>query len=228
LKFSFSGLKTDTAGDLIESFRDSINNSFQLFCIQYQVDLDYTKEGEPAAILNSFLTEFRRHFDGKLYVIIDEYDHFANELLSFQTGLFSDIITKTGFVRKWYEKIKDGTSNGTIGRFFATGVSPITLDSLTSGFNIATDYTRFETFNEMMGFTEEEVRFLISETLADVSADGMEQIVEEMRKCYDGYLFSPHSEEKLSTCAIGLCGCVIHDSEFNSMKVNPIINFAIA
>ena len=214
LKFSFSGLKTDTAGDLIKSFRDSINNSFQLFCIQYQVDLDYTKEGEPAAILNSFLTEFRRHFDGKLYVIIDEYDHFANELLSFQTGLFSDIITKTGFVRKhpagiplcaetcaiirkWYEKIKDGTSNGTIGRFFATGVSPITLDSLTSGFNIATDYTRFETFNEMMGFTEEEVRFLISETLADVSADGMEQIVEEMRNCYDGYLFSPHSEEKL-------------------------------
>ena len=197
LKFGFTGLKTDTTDGLLASFRDSINNSFQLFCIKYHVDLDYTKEGEPAAILNSFLTQFKRHIDGKLYVIIDEYDHFANELLSFQTGLFSDIVTKTGFVRKWYEKIKDGTSDGTIGRFFATGVSPITLDSLTSGFNIAIDYTRFETFNEMMGFTEEEVRFLISETLGDVSADEMEQIVEEMRKCYDGYLFNPHSNERL-------------------------------
>ena len=151
LKFGFTGLKTDTTDGLLASFRDSINNSFQLFCIKYHVDLDYTKEG----------------------------------------------VTKTGFVRKWYEKIKDGTSDGTIGRFFATGVSPITLDSLTSGFNIAIDYTRFETFNEMMGFTEEEVRFLISETLGDVPADEMEQIVEEMRKCYDGYLFNPHSNERL-------------------------------
>ena len=117
--------------------------------------------------------------------------------MNFQTELFSDILTKTGFVRRWYEKNKDGTSNGIIGRFFATGVSPITLDSLTSGFNIATDYTQFETFNEMMGFTEEEVRFLISETLGDVSADEMEQIVDEMRTCYDGYLFNPHSKERL-------------------------------
>ena len=197
LKFEFTGLRTDTAQDLAESFKASINNSFQIFCIKYHVDLNYTKEGEPAAILNSFLTEFKRHIDGKLYVIIDEYDHFANELLSFQTGFFSEIVTKTVFVRKWYEKIKDGTSDGTIGRFFATGISPISLDSLTSGFNIAADYTRFESFNEMMGFTEKEVRYLISETLGDMPDGEMEQIVEEMRKCYDGYLFNPHSKERL-------------------------------
>jgi len=197
LKFSFTGLKTDTAEDLVESFRRSTVVSFDKFCGKYGLNLEYVKNGEPADILNDFLAQFHKNVDGRLYVIIDEYDHFANELLSFKTGLFSDIVTKTGFVRKWYEKIKDGTSDDTIGRFFATGVSPITLDSLTSGFNIATDYTRFETFNEMMGFTEGEVRFLISETLGDVSADEMEQIVEEMRKCYDGYLFNPHSNERL-------------------------------
>lgn len=197
LKFGFTGLKTDTAEDLMESFRRSTLVSFDRFCSKYDLSLEYVKDGEPADILNDFLAQFHKNVDGRLYVIIDEYDHFANELLSFQTGLFSDIVTKTGFVRKWYEKIKDGTSDGTIGRFFATGVSPITLDSLTSGFNIATDYTRFESFNEMMGFTEKEVRYLIGETLSDVSNDEMEQIVVEMRKCYDGYLFDPHSKERL-------------------------------
>ena len=197
LKFGFTGLKTDTAEDLTESFRRSTLVSFDKFCGIYGLNLEYVKDGEPADILNDFLAQFHKNVDGTLYVIIDEYDHFANELLSFRTGLFSDIVTKTGFVRKWYEKIKDGTADGTIGRFFATGVSPITLDSLTSGFNIATDYTRHETFNEMMGFTEEEVRYLINETLGSVSDDEMEQIVEEMRKCYDGYLFCPHSSERL-------------------------------
>jgi len=160
LKFGFTGLKTNTAEDLVESFRWTTLVSFDSFCSQYGLNLEYLKDGEPADILNDFLAQFRKNVDGRIYVIIDEYDHFANELLSFQTGLFSDIVTKTGFVRKWYEKIKDGTSNGIIGRFFATGVSPITLDSLTSGFNIATDYTQFETFNEMMGFTEEDENVL--------------------------------------------------------------------
>ena len=197
LKFGFTGLKTDTAQDLAESFRRSTLVSFDRFCGMYNLRLEYKKDGEPADILNDFLTQFYKNVDGRLYVIIDEYDHFANELLSFQTGFFSEIVTKTGFVRKWYEKIKDGTSDGTIGRFFATGISPISLDSLTSGFNIAADYTRSESFNEMMGFTEAEVRYLISETLGDMPDGEMEQIVEEMRKCYDGYLFNPHSKERL-------------------------------
>ncbi len=86
------------------------------------------------------MTEFSAQRKEKIFVIIDEYDHFANELLSFQTDLFSRFVSKTGFVKKWFESIKRRTSTeGSVGRFFATGVSPITPDSLTSGFNIATD-----------------------------------------------------------------------------------------
>ncbi|WP_444979583.1 AAA family ATPase [Clostridium butyricum] len=47
--------------------------------------------------------------DKPVYVIIDEYHDFANELLSFKTDMFWDIISKTGFVRKWYETLKVGT-----------------------------------------------------------------------------------------------------------------------
>jgi len=190
LKFSFTGLKTDTSESLLDSFRRSILVSLRECCMKYGLAYDYIKEGEPADILNDFLSQFKYHVEGQIYFIIDEYDHFANELLSFRTELFSDIVSKSGFVRKWYEKIKDHTGTGTIARFFATGVSPITLDSLTSGFNIATDLTRWATFNEMMGFTENEIRGLIEDTLKDgIGIQEKERIVSEMRSCYNGYLF---------------------------------------
>ena len=95
-----------------------------------------------------FLGAIRNKIDKPVYVIIDEYDHFANELLSFKTDMFSDIVSKTGFVRKWYEVLKIGTES-IIQRIFTTGVTPITLDSLTSGFNISTDITRDARFNEI-------------------------------------------------------------------------------
>jgi len=196
LKFNFTGLTTDAEESLLDSFRMSTLISYRNFCVKYGLHFEYLKEGAPADILNDFVSQFRNHVDGQIYFIIDEYDHFANELLSFRTELFSGIVSKTGFVRKWYEKIKDHTGTGTIARFFATGVSPITnvnlftLDSLTSGFNIATDLTRWSAFNEMMGFTEDEIRGLIEDTLKDgISTQEKERIVNEMRSCYNGYLF---------------------------------------
>ncbi len=59
------------------------------------------------------------------------------------------------YVRKWYEILKTGTTNGLVQRIFATGVSSVTLDGLTSGFNISKNKTRDIRFNECMGFTEE-------------------------------------------------------------------------
>lgn len=198
LKFSFTGLKTDTEEDLLESFRLSVNRSIKEFFIKYKTKFNYQENQEPADIIADFLMGFNEYYNGKIYIIIDEYDHFANELLSFRTELFGKIVSETGFVRKWYEKIKDATVLGTVGRFFATGVAPITLDSLTSGFNIATDYTRDELFNEMMGFNEEEVKYLINETLSDiVNLNEKASILEEMRSCYNGYLFNPRGNNRL-------------------------------
>ena len=82
-----------------------------------------------------------------------------------QFDMFRNSVSKTGFVRKWYEVLKKATET-IVKRIFAAGVSPITLDSLTSGFNIGDNITREETFNEMMGFTEEEVRHMVRETVS--------------------------------------------------------------
>ena len=116
--------------------------------IEYQIDS--SKEAEE--ILDKFFTDFVRYKrDEKLYVIIDEYDHFANELLSFNTENFKNLILQNGKVRKWYETLKYGTES-VVERIFMTGVAPITLDSLTSGFNIEADLTMDERFNEMLRF----------------------------------------------------------------------------
>ena len=69
---------------------------------------------------------------------------------------FSSLVYKNERVRKWYEVLKEGTET-VVDRIFITGVAPITLDSLTSGFNIGTDITQDIDFNDMMGFTRDEL-----------------------------------------------------------------------
>ncbi|MDY4079324.1 MAG: AAA family ATPase [Clostridium sp.] len=194
LKFNFSGLITDTEEKLVDSFNKTCNMSYKKFIEDNNIDVKYDEKGYPSEVFMEFLGAIRNKIDKPLYVIIDEYDHFANELLSFKTDMFSDIVSKTGFVRKWYEVLKIGTES-IIQRIFATGVTPITLDSLTSGFNISTDITRDARFNEMMGFTEEEVRNLIKRTIQDEKK--IEKIIKEMKINYNGYLFSEDSKKTL-------------------------------
>lgn len=197
LKFNFTGLTTDTKEKLEESFIKIIKESFDNFISDYNLQITYSQEGAAASIFENFLSKVRRSVDGPLYVIIDEYDHFANELLSFQTELFSEIISKTGFVRKWYEVLKKGTES-IVKRIFATGVSPITLDSLTSGFNIASDITRHPYFNEMMGFTKDEVIEIIEKTVRKpLEEERLTELIEILQKNYNGYLFSADASTRL-------------------------------
>lgn len=197
LKFNFSKLNTKTQESLEESFLRVINQSFDSFMENYNLKFEFNNTGYPASVFEEFLTKIRYKLDKPVYVIIDEYDHFANELLSFKTDMFEEIISKTGFVRKFYETLKFGTET-IVDRIFATGVSPITLDGLTSGFNIASDITRDPRFNEMMGFTEEEVRGLIVNTLEkDIESNDLDKLVDELRKNYNGYLFSENADKRL-------------------------------
>lgn len=200
LSFSFSGLNTEDGESLKKEFLHKTIASFKNFISDY--DLDITLEinsTEPAQVLNNFMTSIRRKLPHPIYIIIDEYDHFANELLSFKTELFQDIISKTGFVRKWYEIIKEWTKeNDMVKRIFATGVSPISLDSLTSGFNIADNITRLEDFNEIMGFTESEVRSLVTAASKfELSEAELDNLMEVLKQNYNGYLFSERASERL-------------------------------
>lgn len=131
----------------------------------------------------------------KIYLFIDEYDHFTNDILSDETRL-KDYESQThgeGYLRKFFNTIKAGTSSS-IKRCFVTGVSPVTMDDLTSGFNIGTNYSTSPEFNGLVGFTEEDVREMLDYYRTTVEFHHTtDELIETMKPWYDNYCFAKQS-----------------------------------
>ena len=129
-----------------------------------------------------------------VYLIIDEYDNFTNVVLSrYGHSRYHDLTHGAGFFRFFFNKIKGATtdSGASFKRMFISGVSPVTLDDVTSGFNIASMITLDPRFNEVLGFTESEVREMLEYYKAEGKWEGdTEEILDVMRKWYDNYCFS--------------------------------------
>ena len=128
----------------------------------------------------------------KIYLFIDEYDHFTNHILSDAARLdeYKGETHGTGYLRTFFDTIKAGTDSS-IERVFITGVSPVTLDDLTSGFNIGTNYSLSNGFNEMVGFTEEEVREMLTYYGQHYEFNHtVDELIEIMKPYYDNYCFA--------------------------------------
>ena len=195
LKFNFSGIDTSNEETTIRGFRKKVSSSIMQFVEKYGMDFYVNNDDEAENILDNLIKAFSiQKAQEKIYVIIDEYDHFANELLGFNTNQFKSLVSKNGKVRKWYEILKEGTES-VIDRIFITGVAPITLDSLTSGFNISSDKTQNARFNEMIGFTEEQLKNIMSDQ--GIKEKEQEEILPIMKENYDGYKFSINGKEKI-------------------------------
>ena len=130
-----------------------------------------------------------------LYLIIDEYDNFTNTVLNEQgEGVYWAITHAEGFYRDIFKKFK-----GSFERIFITGVSPVTLDDVTSGFNIGWHISTKEEFNQMLGFSTEDVRemFTYYKNVGELPTDSdIEAIIADMKPWYDNYCFS---EDALGT-----------------------------
>ena len=195
LKFNFSGVDTSTEDSAIQGFRENVQIGIQKFVNNYDLDFYINPELTTEGLLSSIFEAFRiQKKNQKIYVIIDEYDHFANELLSFHTENFKTLVSKNGKIRKWYEKLKEGTES-VVDRIFITGVAPITLDSLTSGFNILNDITRDPRFNNMIGFNKEELITLMKKL--EIKEEEQQKLLPILKENYDGYQFSTEAEERI-------------------------------
>ena len=167
LRLNFSGINGE-----LHNYRQGLDahcqTMFDYFCDIYA---DYLPEGikekldEKAgavAQLEYLFTECNKT-EQKIYLFIDEYDHFTNAILSDVESLhrYTEETHKEDYLRAFFNKVKAGTDSS-IKRCFITGVSPVTMDDLTSGFNIGTNYSLSPEFNEMTGFTEKEVREMLT------------------------------------------------------------------
>ena len=215
LKFNFSGIDTSNTETTINGFKSKVISSIKMFVEKYELDFYINEEDEPENILDNLIKAFNiQKSEQKIYVIIDEYDHFANELLGFNTDQFKNLVSKNGKVRKWYEILKEGTES-VVDRIFITGVAPITLDSLTSGFNISSDKTQDREFNEMMGFTVNELKELM--TRQGITEEEQEKLLPILKENYDGYKFAIYGKEKMYNSNM----CLYFLNEYTRFKEIP-------
>ncbi len=135
----------------------------------------------------------------KIYLILDEYDNFANNILvDYGNKRYSNITHDSGFFRSFLKVVKDYSSS-VIERIFLTGVSPVTMDDLTSGFNIADNYSSNSAFNNMIGFNEYEVRSLIDYYKSCIELPhSTDELIDIMKPWYDNYCFSIDSQNEPS------------------------------
>ena len=196
LYLNFSGI----SGEL-HNYRQGLdahcNTSFDYFCDIYA---EYLQKGikevlnEKAGAVEQldYLYHQCELAGQQIYLFIDEYDHFTNAILSDAESIhrYTEETHKEGYLRAFFNRVKAGTYSS-IKRCFITGVSPVTMDDLTSGFNIGTNYSLTPKFNAMMGFTEDEVREMLTyySTKAPFHHT-VDELIELMKPWYDNYCFA--------------------------------------
>ena len=176
------------------------NTEFRSFCRRYAEYLpDGTMEElcqkEGAVEQLSFLHKRCGEAGLQIYLFIDEYDHFTNKILA-EPDCLNDYRSEThgtGYLRSFFDAVKAGTKTA-IKRVFVTGVSPVTMDDLTSGFNIGTNYSLSPEFNELVGFTEVDVRAMLEYYATTCEFHHTtDQLIEIMKPWYDNYCFAEES-----------------------------------
>ena len=196
-KISFAGID---AGHGEEELRNSFNfkvaSSAREFLYKYEELLGENKllfENISAEMIIAHISMLCKINDKQVFLLIDEYDNFANELITGgKQNTYGSILHGEGFVKVFYKALKDATMDN-FNRIFMTGVSPIMLDDLTSGFNITRNYTLDENLNAMMGFTRKELSWIMDEVNIK-TPELREKICTDMTTYYDGYKFNENSK----------------------------------
>ena len=197
MNFDFSGLDTSNLENFKKTFLGKIQNSIIDFFRRYgnlfpnaEEDIKHIKEKDLS--INALTTAYTAASGAgvPIFAIIDEYDHFANNLIA-MGDTYKNEVGKTGIVRSFYEALKEGTKS-VVRRIFITGISPMMVNDLTSGFNMADNLSLDVMYNEMLGFTKEEVEWLMTEAGVDKT-----KIKVDMETYYNGYLFNQDAENRV-------------------------------
>ena len=161
-------------------------------------DFQFSTRENAAQMLEEALTYAREHGLPPVYILIDEYDNFTNQLLtSYNDPLYEKVTTADSFLRTFFKVIKAGIGEGSIRTCFCTGVLPVTMDDLTSGYNIAEILTLESDFINMLGFTHAETEAYLRYVLDKYtgSQERYDEIWQLIVNNYDGYRFSPKGEK---------------------------------
>ena len=206
LKFDFSTIQVGTVREIEERFCANVRGMVGSFAVSYGHLADWSdavSAETPSAMIDALRRVIADRRLPPLYVIIDEYDNFTNELVVSRRDAEYDAIcghdadaARESFFKAFFKSFKAGLADGTVGRTYFTGVLPITLDDLSSGFNVGTVVNLDEDKLGIVGFTEAQVAKYVAEIFADYGFDPslMPTVLADLKAFYDGYRFLPGAE----------------------------------
>ena len=204
LKWDFSEVSPQGDGEEIRrNLYRYLNTRMNAFSDYYQETLPDSIQIDPEDALASFqfLLNAVRKTGHALYLLIDEYDNFANELMmgrrDTEEGHYQAILSGEGVMKVLFKTIKAAAGERGLARVFITGVSPVVMSDLTSGYNVAKNIYLQARFNALCGFREAEIAEIVARIAreCDLSQAQADEALAMMRTFYNGYRFSRRSEE---------------------------------
>ncbi len=204
MKWDFSMVKTDGDHKAIElALYHHLNARIQDFAMKYQSWLPLAVSIEPQdalVSLQSALTAIQRT-PYKLYLLIDEYDNFANRILMRpgiqHQGRYQDLVTGEGLLKTVFSAVKAASAGLGLDKVFLTGVSPLLMSDVTSGYNVAKSIYLEPEFHDLCGFREAEVVTVLEQLVSacQLPPAKVTEALDFMRTLYNGYGFTrqpPH------------------------------------
>ena len=211
LKWDFSLIPAHgEMADIEAAVNRHINDSILDFARRYRQQLPETIDLHPEDALSSWrsLLSLVSQTPHKLYLLIDEYDNFANEVLMTprfdSQNRYQTLLQGEGLFKTVFKAVKAAAGGLGVDRVFITGVSPVVLSDMTSGYNVGEDIYLLPQFNDLCGFTETEVATVLAELQREGGHWSADAALATMRTVYNGYRFSEDATETLYNPTLSL------------------------
>ena len=208
LQFDFSTIQVGTLAEIEDRFWNNVKGAVSYLTVKYKDLADWSavkSAASPAECIDKVREVIRENRLPPLYVIIDEYDNFTNELVVSGRDIeynavcghdAKDDATRESFFKAFFKSFKAGLADGTVGRTYFTGVLPITLDDLSSGYNVGTIVNLNPELLGLVGFTQAQVERYVDDIYAEYGFDRSNRadVLADLKAFYDGYRFLPGAE----------------------------------
>ncbi|MDG4549429.1 MAG: AAA family ATPase [Candidatus Contendobacter sp.] len=211
MRWDFSMVAPRGDADAIAALYDHLNGAIKAFIGRYQRYLP----DDAIVLRDNALRSWQELLAAisqtphKLYLLIDEYDNFANDVMASPlrgTGRYEELVQGEGTIKTLFKAVKSAASGQGLDRVFITGVSPVVLSDMTSGYNVAEDLSQRPRLHDLCGFTEVELRAALEATAAahGLDATQVETALDLMRDFYNGYRFTSQREERVYNPTLAL------------------------
>ncbi len=231
MTWDFSLVKA--AGDITaieKALYNRVNHAIADFAIRYDNWLQHEIRIDPEDAISSFesLLTAVKQSGYRLYLLIDEYDNFANELMighhKESPSRYETLLSGEGIVKTLFKAVKSGAGGRGLERTFVTGVSPVVLSDMSSGYNVAEHIYLRREFNDLCGFLDAEIVSALTQIASecDFPEDKVQQALFLMRTFYDGYRFSQSAQELVynPTLALYFLKYFLADCQFPSQLLD--------